>query len=169
MTPEPDDDALSWAGDSDPTLTPRPGTDAPGKRGSVPAAPAGADLPDGWSVAGGSAAAGSPTAPTPGEEAGSQVAASVALVGTGILAGIYLLYAAGWFIGVSRVGNPLTDPVGKFMFSLGAWTAVASPLIWFGAAFQLTRHRPRTRVVVLLLGVVLLAPLPFIIGAGGVS
>lgn len=151
MTPEPDDEALIWAGDSDPTLTPHVGTDSPGTRGSVPAAPAVAE------------------ASTPGEESENQVAASVALVGMGILAGIYLLYAAGWFIGVSRVGNPLTDPVGKFMFSLGAWTAVASPLIWFGAAFQLTRHRPRTRVVVLLLGVVLLAPLPFIIGAGGVS
>jgi hypothetical protein len=151
--------------------------DTRGALDPVPTSPAGAELPDGWTVAGGSATAeataestaGSGITPTPGERPGSQVTASVALVGMGILAGIYLLYAVGWFIGVSRVGNPLTDPVGQFMFSLGAWTAVASPLIWFGATFQLTRHRPRTRIVFLLLGVVLLAPLPFIIGAGGAS
>jgi hypothetical protein len=123
------------------------------------------ELPDGWSVPGRTAAAERGAEPRPA----SQPTASVALVGTGIVAGIYLLYAMGWFIGVSRTSNPLTDPVGQFMFSLGAWIAVASPLIWFGATFQLTRDRPRTRVVFLLLGVVLLAPVPFIIGAGGAS
>ncbi|MCU1408634.1 MAG: polymerase subunit gamma/tau [Microbacteriaceae bacterium] len=167
MNSEPDDDALTWAGDSDPTLHPQPRPADPGgagRPGPVHAA-ADAELPDGWSVPGRTAAAEPRTELRPA----SQAAASAALVGMGILAGIYLLYAIGWFIGVSRTSNPLTDPVGQFMFSLGAWTAVASPLVWFGATFQLTRDRPRTRVVFLLLGVVLLAPLPFIIGAGGAS
>jgi hypothetical protein len=167
MNSEPDDDALTWAGDSDPTLNPQPRAADPVGAGRPEPVDAAADpeLPDGWSVPGRTATA------QPGAELrpASQAAASAALVGMGILAGIYLLYAIGWFIGVSRISNPLTDPVGQFMFSLGAWTAVASPLVWFGATFQLTRDRPRTRVVFLLLGVVLLAPLPFIIGAGGAS
>ncbi|MGO4692402.1 DNA polymerase III subunit gamma/tau [Glaciibacter sp. 2TAF33] len=163
MNPEPEDDALSWAGDSDPTLSPPRAAETAGAGQAQPTDAT--ELPEGWSVPGSPAAvASAPEAPAAG-----QVAASVALVGMGILAGVYLLYAVGWFIGVSRMSNPLTDPVGQFMFSLGAWTAVVSPLVWFGAAFQLTRDRPRTRIVVLLLGVVLLAPLPFIIGAGGAS
>ena len=89
---------------------------------------------------------------------------SVALVGMGVLGGIYLLYTVGWFIGTSRVGNPITDPVGQFMFSLGAWLAVVAPLVWFGAVYWLTNDRPRFRLLWLLIGVVLLAPLPFIFG-----
>jgi hypothetical protein len=169
MNSEPDDDALSWAGDSDPTLSP-PRAGDPAEAGLSPAADAAAGLPAGWSVPGRSVPGSVPAGGAePQGRAAGQLAASVALVGMGILAGVYLLYAVGWFIGVSRMRNPLTDPVGQFMFSLGAWTAVASPVIWFGATFQLTRDRPRTRIVVLLLGVVLLAPLPFIIGAGGAS
>jgi hypothetical protein len=87
----------------------------------------------------------------------------------GIVAGIYLLYTIGWFISASRVDNPLADPVGAFMFSLGAWLAVAAPVIWFGAAVWLTDGRPRTRAAWLIAGVVLLAPMPVILGVGGVS
>jgi hypothetical protein len=87
----------------------------------------------------------------------------------GIIAGIYLLYTVGWFISASRVDNPLADPVGAFMFSLGAWLAVAAPVIWFGAAVWLTDGRPRVRYGWLIAGVVLLAPVPVILGVGGVS
>jgi hypothetical protein len=167
MNPEPDDDALTWVGDSDPTLNPQPRSAGPVGGGAHETANAAAepDLPDGWSIPGRPAAAGLPAGMRPA----SQAAASVALVGMGVLAGIYLLYTVGWFIGVSRMANPLSDPLSQFMFSLGAWTAVASPVIWFGATFQLTRDRLRSRLVFLLLGAVLLAPLPFIIGAGGAS
>jgi hypothetical protein len=85
----------------------------------------------------------------------------------GILAGMYLLYTIGWFIGVSRIRQPVTDdPVAEFMFSLGAWLAVAAPLVWFGATYWLTTARPRARLVWLLVGVLVLAPIPFIIGSG---
>ena len=105
----------------------------------------------------------------PAETSTSAVAplSSPALVGLGILAGVYLLYTIGWFIGVGRIENPLTDPLAQFMFSLGTWLAVAAPLVWFASAYWLTRGKPRLRWTWLILGVVLLAPLPFIAGTGG--
>lgn len=92
---------------------------------------------------------------------------SPALVGLGILGGVYLLYTIGWVIGVGRLSNPFTDPLAQFMFSLGTWLAVAAPVIWFASSFWLTRGKPRLRWTWLILGVVLLAPLPFIAGSGG--
>lgn len=142
MTAERDDDALSWAGDKDAAP---PDSAAPREAALVPA-----------------------DAPAPAV-ATATVASSFSLVAMGVLAGIYLLYTIGWFIGVTRIGNPLTDPDAQFMFSFGSWLAVAAPVIWFAATYWLTKARLRARVVCLLIGVVVLAPLPFIVGAGGIS
>ena len=137
MTPSPDDDALSWAGDADPTLV----------HGRDEGDPAAADE--------------QATADTP------PGAGSLALIGMGILAGIYLLYTIGWFNGVSKLGNPLGEPLARFMFSLSGWLAVTAPVVWFTLTYWLTENRPRRRLAWLLVGAVLLAPLPFI--AGGPS
>ncbi|SDO03510.1 hypothetical protein SAMN05216368_109102 [Cryobacterium flavum] len=163
-----DDDALNWAGDDDPTLVPT---------GSGRAAPEPTGLPEGWTIPEQSvsaqravetepADAGTESDAEPDAEPQSAAVSSVALVGMGILAGMYLLYTIGWFIGVARIEKPISDPVAEFMFSLGAWLAVAAPLVWFGGTFWLTTSRPRARLVWLLIGVVVLAPLPFIIGSG---
>ncbi|MEC5183787.1 hypothetical protein RCH12_001242 [Cryobacterium sp. MP_3.1] len=154
MTSSRDDDALGWAGDDDPTLV--SGSTNPPEPTDAPAA----DLPEGWAVTG--SPGGYVDAP-----AGKAALSSPALVGLGILAGVYLLYTIGWFIGVGRIENPLTDPLSQFMFSLGTWLAVAAPLVWFAASYWLTRGMPRLRWTWLILGVVLLAPLPFIAGTGG--
>ncbi|HZK59595.1 MAG TPA: DNA polymerase III subunit gamma/tau [Cryobacterium sp.] len=151
MTSQRDDDALGWAGDDDPTLVSGP-------------EPTGTDLPEGWSVAG-------PTAAV--DEQNARIAAagpsSVALIALGLLGGVYLLYTIGWFIGVSRIGNPLTEPLSQAMFSLGLWLAVAAPIVWFGTTYWLTRSSPRARIGWLVAGALLLAPLPFILGTGGAS
>ncbi|TFC51045.1 MULTISPECIES: DNA polymerase III subunit gamma/tau [unclassified Cryobacterium] len=154
MTSSRDNDALGWAGDDDPTLV--SGSTNPPEPADGPAA----DLPEGWTVTG--SPGGYVDAP-----AGKAALSSPALVGLGILAGVYLLYTIGWFIGVGRIENPLTDPLSQFMFSLGTWLAVAAPLVWFAASYWLTRGMPRLRWTWLILGVVLLAPLPFIAGTGG--
>jgi hypothetical protein len=166
MTTSRDDDALSWAGDSDPTLS--PGDTSPTDPQSAPAPDSPDELPEGWTVAGPASAVAADAA---SKEAASANAgpSSLALVATGVLAGIYLLYTIGWFLGVSRVGNPLVDPVGRALFSVGGWLAVAAPLIWFAAAYGLTSERPRSRFTWLVVGAVLLAPLPVALGAGGIS
>jgi len=127
-------------------------------------APERTDIPDGWSVAG-------PTAAVEAEAARAAAVptSSVTLIALGILAGVYLLYTIGWYLGVARTDNPLTDPVARFMFSLGLWLAVAAPAVWFGATFWLTVAKPRARIGWLLAGAVLLVPLPFVLGAGGIS
>ena len=156
-----DDDALNWAGDDDPTL-------APGRTDRAAPQPAG--LPEGWTipqpVAQKHAADTDQTTDAAPTESESSSLSSVALVGMGVLAGMYLLYTIGWFIGVARIEKPVTDPVADFMFSLGAWLAVAAPLVWFGATFWLTTSRPRARLVWLLIGIVVLVPLPFVLGSG---
>ena len=175
-----DDDALNWAGDDDPTL-------APGDNGR--AAPNASALPEGWTIPHQTVSA-NPSA-TPGQatdddttepatsksdgtepdstETDGPALSSVALIGMGILAGMYLLYTIGWFIGVARSAVPVSDPVADFMFSLGAWLAVAAPPVWFGVTSWLTRGHQRARLAWLLIGVVVLAPLPFIIGSGAGS
>jgi hypothetical protein len=175
MTSARDDDALGWAGDDDPTLVSgRPGAGQPAEPvatgpasapattspGTDPGTAPAADLPEGWAVTG-----------SPGGyvdvPAGRAPMSSPALVGLGILAGVYLLYTIGWFIGVGRLENSLTDPLARFMFSLGTWLAIAAPAVWFASSFWLTRGKPRLRWTWLILGAVLLAPLPFIAGSGG--
>jgi len=166
MTSSRDDDALGWAGDDDPTLvsgstTTPERTDAPGAAAAGPgAAEPASDLPAGWEVTG------SPGGYVDAPE-GKAPLSSPALVGLGILGGVYLLYTIGWFIGVSRLTNPPADVLTEFMFSLGTWLAIAAPAVWFASAYWLTRGKPRRRWTWLILGVVLLAPLPFIAGSGG--
>jgi hypothetical protein len=166
MTSSRDDDALGWAGDDDPTLVAgdAQSPETPAQDRSLPrASPAGSepgsDLPEGWAVTG--SPGGYVDAPAPA------VASSAALVGLGILAGVYLLYTIGWFIGVGRIDNPFNDPLAVFMFSLGSWLAMAAPAVWFAATFLLTRGHTRSRFTWLILGALLLAPLPFIAGTGG--
>jgi hypothetical protein len=159
MTSSRDDDALGWAGDDDPTLVSgRPGAIPPTAQ---PAATASGDeLPEGWAVTG-----------SPGGyvDALAKPASmsSPALVGLGILAGVYLLYTIGWFVGVQRIQTSLTDPLAQFMFSLSTWLAIAAPAVWFASSFWLTRGKARLRWTWLILGALLLAPLPFIAGSGG--
>ncbi|TFD77734.1 DNA polymerase III subunit gamma/tau [Cryobacterium fucosi] len=168
MNSQRDEDALGWAGDDDPTLQSGTAESTPGSADVPPAAPeppTAAEPPAGWTVAG-------PTAAVEADNERRRAATpmgSFTLIALGVFGGIYLLYTIGWFIGISRIDNPLSDAVGQFMFSLGLWLAVAAPAAWFGATFWLTRTGPRARLAVLLLGVLLLAPLPFIINAGGIS
>ena len=159
MTATPDDDALSWAGENDPTLSADGATARPDPaQGRAATPPTTATPATGATV---SDDADADIAPV-----GEGVRGSVELVLTGILAGIYLLYTIGWFIGVGRITNPAGEPVAAFMFSLGTWLAVAAPAVWFGVSYALTDGRPRIRLVWLILGVVLLAPVPFILGSG---
>ncbi|MBC7443151.1 MAG: DNA polymerase III subunit gamma/tau [Ramlibacter sp.] len=171
-----DRDALGWAGDDDPTLVSGAETGEPGTT-AAPAAPSAeqaateqsgdpdiSEVPEGWTIAG-------PTAAVEEAAAAATPAAmsSVTLIALGVFGGIYLLYTIGWFVGVGRIQNPLVAPLGQFMFSLGLWLAVAAPAVWFAVTFWLTGTHPRARIGWLLLGVVLLAPVPFIFGNGAIS
>ena len=163
------DDALGWAGDDDPTLV--SGDETVGAERStepgVEVDSGSGEPPEGWTVAGPASAV---EAQNAADAALTRTATtSLALVSLGIFGGIYLLYTIGWFIGVARIQNPQADVLSEFMFSLGLWLAVAAPAVWFAVTFWLTRTHPRARIGWLLLGVVLLAPLPFIAGPGVIA
>ncbi|MBF4568820.1 hypothetical protein ITJ57_08555 [Plantibacter sp. VKM Ac-2880] len=183
MTEQRDDDALSWAGDDDPTLDPsasgeRRRTAAPsGQTLETPAASARLDKP----------ATPAPASATPVEaetrsepdevaaadrtSAGPVVAereqmSSVMLVTLGIFGGVFLLYSVGWLISAFRPdAAPPSDAVGRFMFDLGQGLAVAAGPVWMAATLWLTRGgKPLVRIAMLLLGVLLILPWPFLRG-----
>lgn len=90
---------------------------------------------------------------------------SILLVSYGIIAGIFLLYAIGWFTTVRRSSYIDPSVLGAFMSILGEVLAVAAAPVWFGAVFLLTRHsKPIVRLLWLLLGLLLLIPVPFVLG-----
>ncbi len=144
-----DDDALSWAGDDDPTLVsaatgqPTPEASGPRENDSTETV---SDLPD-----------------ESAEHPSSEGLSSAALISLGVLGGIYLLYSVGWFVGGMRVHNlsgllgietAVTIPV--------LVLAVAAPAIWFTAAYVLTRSsRAWIRFAWLVAGALLLVPWPF--------
>ncbi|KQQ04071.1 MULTISPECIES: hypothetical protein [unclassified Rathayibacter] len=159
-----DDDALSWAGEgADPTLggvAPRAVRSAPTVRAARPA-DSEEDLPEELLDDEDDA--------TSAAEAAA--ASSVLLVATGVTAGLYLLYTIGWMITATRQNATMAasfsgDPLGGALYGLGLWLAVAAPATWFATVLLGTRDsRVRTRVLWLVAGLVLLAPLPFLKGA----
>jgi hypothetical protein len=90
---------------------------------------------------------------------------SFLLVTYGILAGMYGLYVIGWVVAINRTAIVLSDPLGQLMFQFGQGLAIGSAPLWFAAVFVLTRkNKTITRLVWLLLGLLLVAPWPAILG-----
>ena len=93
------------------------------------------------------------------------------LVGYGIVAGIFVLYAIGWALGLSRqaADAPVTAAAApgvlqQFLTILTASLAVASGPLWFVSVFILTRkNRTAVKLAWQALGVVVLVPWIFIV------
>lgn len=164
------DDALSWDGDDGDSPTPT--APAPAERKSV--APADATLPEGWNAVGkGSGAVGRPV-PEESDDADADADAdaddtetpglsTAMLLILGVVGGIYLLYSVGWVVGGLRL-KPLANLiVADAMYVPWFVLAVAAPALWFLAVWVLTRAKASwIRIGLLLLGVVLLVPWPFV-------
>lgn len=150
-----DDDALSWDGDiRDPTHVDGParGGSGDGERSASAAQPA-----TSTSVADG------------GEAVAPAAGGSVLLVVYGALAAAYLLFTIGWALAVTRDTVALPNPFFDIMYRVGSGLAVAAPAAWFGTTFLLTRGRhgrraSAIRILCLVVGLVLVAPWPFIAG-----
>ncbi|KRE28527.1 hypothetical protein [Agromyces sp. Soil535] len=169
MTRDPDDDALRWEGDDDPTLA--PGWKTVGKPVPLDAASDATDAAASAAVEGDVAAsdeagAERTTASTGATDVEAEAAAqpsSAELVLVGMLGGVYLVYAVGWLFWATSPAPELADPVAQFMFGLGRWFAVLAPALWFGAVLWLAAGRRRARMIWLLAGAVLLVPVPFLL------
>lgn len=137
MTIDPDDEALSWAGD-EATAT------AATKRAADAAA-----------------------SESPQADAAAQAhpgASAVMLVFLGVIGGVYLLYAVGWAVAVFRDRFTRDSLLAEIMAQFGEFLAIVAPLVWLAVTLLLTRDRPGVRVGWLLAGVVLLVPVPFVLG-----
>ena len=156
MTRDPDDEALSWGGDDDPTLA--PGWKTVG--GPVPFAGASEEVTDAATepVDGEAEAAASES-----EAIGPAQTGSAELVVLGVLGGIYLLYAIGWFITALRTTAPGLGVVDDAIYTLGLWLAVLAPGLWLGLSFWLSAGR-RSRLLWLIGGALVLVPVPFVLG-----
>lgn len=176
--PSEREEGLTWEGDDDPTLD----ASAP----AAPTAPAATPLPEGFTAVGREsedfvAAQADAATDQPPADAADAVASdtavvaapaplgNAALVGLGILGGVYALYAVGWIIGGLRLQGRAQYLVTDVMFQGSLWLAVLAPLLWFGTVFLLTRAtRSWVRFAWLGAGAVLLLPWPFVmIGAIG--
>lgn len=181
MTEPRDEDALSWAGDDDPTLD----ASASGDRTRLEPAPqkpitrgrATAAVPPAAESAGPVAEPVAPPVEVDVAKATDRVTdetaagereqmSSVMLVTLGIFGGVFLLYSVGWLISAFRPDAAVpSDAVGRFMFDLGQGLAVAAGPVWMAATLWLTcGGRPVVRIAMLLLGVVLILPWPFLRG-----
>lgn len=147
MMADPEEDALSWGDEADATHIAAPATAAttPPLKTSQPRTEVIVD------------------------PAVKPATSSLQLVTYGVLAGAYLIYTIGWVISIQRlnaVQPASTEVLNAIMFGLGEILAIASPVIWFGAAFLLTRgRRPIVRLLWILVGLLAVLPWPFVLGA----
>lgn len=154
-----DDEALRWEGDSQPAFVPAPKpTPEPIPEAKSEPAP---DEPTTDAAPDKTGPVAEPEAAAP-DRSGTP---SILLVTYGIIAGAFLIYTIGWVTVITtaaRAANP--DPLGEISIRMNEILAIASPALWFGAAFLLTRGRkPIVRLLALLLGLVIVLPWPFVI------
>lgn len=153
------DDALSWDGDDDaPTAPPAP----PKAKDAA--------LPAGWKAVGKGSSDVEETAddadavahPADLDDEPAGLSTGMLLL-LGVVGGVYLLYSIGWVIGGLRLRPLASFLVADAMFLPWFVLAVAAPALWFLASWVLTRGRASwIRIGVLLLGVILLVPWPFV-------
>jgi len=159
MMARPDDDALSWDGDDDPTLD----TGAPASvvkptpdTATQPTADAATTEP----------ATSEAVPPAEGERAPMS---NAMLITIGVLAGFYAIFTIGWVIGGLRLRDAAHYAVADVAFQGPLWLAVLAPALWFSAVYLLTRHTESwVRLLWLVAGAILLVPWPFVmVGAVG--
>lgn len=99
----------------------------------------------------------------PADDEGAPPLSTGLLLTLGVVGGVYLLYTVGWVVGGIRL-KPLANLiVADAMYVPWFVLAVAAPLLWFLASWLLTRGRATwIRLSLLVLGVVLLVPWPFV-------
>lgn len=173
-----DDDALSWGGDDDPTLdvgekrTPGGANAAPGAARTAEPEPLQSE-PEPEPLQPPAAPVERHPEPSPAESDEAETEAdadaahaaplgNVGLVGIGMVAATFVLFAVGWLIAgfqLRGLGLPIPDVT---LVSLTIAAALA-PMVWFVAVLALTRAwRTWQRFLLLILGIVLLVPWPFL-------
>jgi len=162
MTTDPDD-ALRWEGD-EPDARDAPANKAPS---AAPQDPTSAALArdaeqslrraDGATAPAGAATTSADVVDEPA------ATGNAALVFYGIIGGVYLLFAVGWIVGGFRLRPRASLLLVDWMYFPWMWLAALASVLWFAAAWVLTRGKATwIRIVALIAGVALLVPWPFV-------
>lgn len=101
---------------------------------------------------------------------------NLALVLFGVFGGMYLLYTVGWFL-IAQYFSTVNDltastsgVIGGVLQQVLFWFACLAPPAWFVAVVVLTRQRAGWRLPAgLILGLIVLLPLPLFTVGGGSS
>jgi hypothetical protein len=90
---------------------------------------------------------------------------SAVLVLYGVIAGVFILYIVGWIVAIQRIDTSDAGALALIVERVGQFLAFLSPAVWFfGILLLVPSTKTRLRVLLLVLGVVLLPPWPFILG-----
>ncbi len=104
------------------------------------------------------------------EDDAYQSTGTAALVGLGILGGIYLLYTVGWFLGGAGMQAKAMFMLPAPLYLASLWIAILAPGLWFASALVLTRGaKTWVRFTALIVGALLLVPWPFVVAGGGAA
>ena len=88
---------------------------------------------------------------------------SGALIGFGVFGGLSLLYTVAWLLTASTSYLSTTDAVLSGFVTLLRFLAIVAPALGFAVVIWVARTRsPRTRLLWMLLGAVVLFPWPFL-------
>ncbi|MDA3147878.1 hypothetical protein JSO19_10875 [Leucobacter sp. UCMA 4100] len=144
-----------------------------------PVEPRVSGLAAGWTVQPESAPAPPTVAPKNDEsevEPGTETerVSNVVLMLLGVFGGLYLLYTWGWleiakaYSSINQAAASGSGIVGSFLQQFIFWLAPFAPLVWFVTSLKLTKKAGHLALAVaLILGVVILVPLPMLYGGGG--
>lgn len=110
---------------------------------------------------------GDSTEPSGSAESSSEVSAKK-VANSGLLAvfgGLYAVWALAWVLGIAQTPTqPASSLLDAIMFQLGEFLAMVASPLWFGVVWWLTAEsRVARRVAWLVLGLVLLIPMPLIL------
>lgn len=114
-----------------------------------------------------------PELDAPETDEADQRLSNIAVMLLGVFGGLYLLYTWGWFE-IARVNAAANAAaagtsgiVGSVLQQIVFWFTPLAPAAWFGAAYLISRNRGTFMMaLLLLLGVVLLLPIPMLVSGG---
>lgn len=100
---------------------------------------------------------------------------NMALVFLGVLGGLFLMYSWIWlswaqyYAGANAQTAAGAGSLGGVLQQIVFWAAPLAPILWFASAVLLNRRRFRRTVLWILIGAVVLVPLPVFSGMAGGS
>lgn len=114
------------------------------------------------------------TALTEADAAERPEVSNVAVMLLGVFGGLFLLYTWAWFTIaqfyslVNAASVQGSGSIGGIFQQIVFWVATVAPAAWFLTGIVLTRKKPTWQLAaVLVLGLIVLAPLPLLITPGG--